>query len=117
MSVQHCNTQVLEKQALWDNGTTKSSHWHAHAHTHKQNAPQRFQVVLVATDLAAESAAVNLEIARQFAANKRLELVECEAEDQEKVDRTFLKVIDKIMTNWETGVNGKLAIRHVFLRL
>ena len=77
-----------------------------HAHPRTQNAPQRFQVVLVATDLNAESASVNLEIARQFAIEKRLELVECDVEEQEHVDRTFLKVIDKVMTNWETGVNG-----------
>ena len=77
-------------------------------HTNTQNAPQRFQVILVATDLNAESASVNLEIARQFAAEKRLELVECDVEEQEHVDRTFLKVIDKIMTNWETGMNGKM---------
>lgn len=53
---------------------------------------------------------MNLEIARQFAAEKRLELVECNPDDQEQVDRTFLKLIDIVMTNWETGVNGMVFL-------
>ncbi len=70
---------------------------------HPQNAPQRFQVVLVATDLKAESASVNLEIARQFAAEKQLELVECDVDEEEQVDKTFLALISRVMRNWEAG--------------
>ena len=63
-------------------------------------------MLLVATDLTAESASINLEIARQFATEKQLELVECCPEDQEKVDDVFLKLIEKIMATWEGGVQG-----------
>ena len=73
-----------------------------------QNAPQRFQVLLVATDTTAESAPVNLEIARQFAMEKQLEMMECDVEDVDKVDNTFLKLIDKVMKNWEEGINGEI---------
>lgn len=75
-----------------------------------QNAPQRFQVILVATDTTAESASVNLEIGKQFAAEKNLELVVCDLDSQEHVDKAFLKLIDKIMINWEGDINGKCYV-------
>lgn len=53
---------------------------------------------------------MNLEIARQFATEKQLEMVECDVEDVDKVDSTFLKLIDKVMKNWEEGINGERPI-------
>lgn len=70
----------------------------------KNNAPQRFQVMLVATDTKSESASVNLEIARQFALGKQLDLIECDVDEESQVDSTFNTLVDKIMRNWETGM-------------
>lgn len=75
--------------------------------TSLQNAPQRFRVILVATELDAESASVNLEIARQFAAEKHLELLECDFENQEQVDSVFLRLIDRVMSSWESNIDGR----------
>ena len=49
---------------------------------------------------------MNLEIAHQFAKEKRLELLECDTDDQSHVDSTFLRLIEKVMTSWEGGITG-----------
>lgn len=72
-----------------------------------QNAPQKFQVILVATDTKSEESALNLEIARQFAKEKQMELHLCDIEEQESVDSTFLALIQMIMSSWEeNNVSG-----------
>lgn len=39
--------------------------------------------------------------------DKHLELVECNIDEQEQVDGVFLKLIDKVMTTWETQMDRK----------
>lgn len=73
-----------------------------------QNAPERFQVILVATDTNSEESVSNLEIARQFAIEKQLELLVCDIDQQSQVDSTFLTLIRNVMTCWQDNVNGIL---------
>ncbi len=61
---------------------------------------------MVATDPQVEEASVNLEIARQFASEKNLEMVVCSLDDQDKVEDTFLQLIDTVMMSWEEGIGG-----------
>ena len=46
--------------------------------------------------------------------DKHLELVECNVDEQEQVDGVFLKLIDKVMTTWETQMDGTLKSVHVY---
>lgn len=70
--------------------------------TSLQNAPEGFQVILVATELDDESADANLQIARHFAMEKDLELLECDIEDKKQVESVFLRLIDRVVTRWES---------------
>ena len=72
-------------------------------HTHTQNAPSRFQVVLVATDTSVEDVEVKLDIARQFAKEKQIPLVECNVEDLNHVEQAFAVVVERIMNSWDDG--------------
>ena len=76
---------------------------HTHSHTHTQNAPSRFQVVLVATDTGIEDVEIKLDIARQFAKEKQIPLMECNVEDLTSVEQTFATVVDRIMSTWNDG--------------
>ena len=49
---------------------------------------------------------MNLEIARQFASEKQLHLVECDADREGDVNKTFLALVDKVMGSWEDDVHG-----------
>lgn len=71
-----------------------------------QNAPMRFQVVLVATDPSADESEVNIDIARQFAREKQLQLVECDVDKLPHTERTFAAIVEKIMESWD----GETAI-------
>lgn len=72
-----------------------------------QNAPQRFQVILVATDIGSEEVTVNFDIASQFAREKGLQLYQCDVENSDQVDLTFTSLVEKIMDSWDDlGVTG-----------
>ena len=63
-------------------------------------------MILVATDVTCEAASVNLEIAKHFAREKELELLECNMSNQKQVDEIFLKLVDKIMASWQEPYEG-----------
>ena len=65
-------------------------------------------MVLVATDLTTEDSEVNLDIARQFAREKNLRLVECDVEEGASVEDTFEVIVAKIMDVWDGG-SGSVA--------
>lgn len=77
----------------------------------KNNAPSRFQVVLVATDTGIEDVEVKLEIARQFAKEKQIPLVECNVEDLTSVEQAFDVVVERIMNSWDDGSSMIESIR------
>ena len=55
----------------------------------------------MATDMASEDTEVNKEIARQFAREKQLPLLECDVEDMDQVEDTFIAIVEKIMEAWD----------------
>ncbi len=74
-----------------------------------KNAPSRFQVVLVGIDENDEDGDVDKDIARQYATEKGLKLVELKLSDQAKVEEAFSTVISMIMDSWsgESSDQGK----------
>ena len=62
-----------------------------------QNAPSNFQTVLVATDIEEEDIAVNLDIAREFAREHQLPLLEVNLTTGGKTDDAFSAIVEKIM--------------------
>ena len=60
-------------------------------------------MVLVATDTGIEDVEVKLEIARQFAKEKQIPLVECNVEDLTSVEQAFDVVVERIMNSWDDG--------------
>lgn len=68
----------------------------------RDNAPVNFQVVLVAIESSSEDADFNLEMVRQFAREKQLQLVTCNARDSAKVQEAFQILIEKIMATLTT---------------
>ena len=57
----------------------------------------------MATDVNSHDAEVNKEIARQFAKEKQLQLVECDVDDTNQVEDTFVAIVEKIMDTWDGG--------------
>ncbi len=66
-----------------------------------QNAPMKFQVILVATGLDEENSEERLDIAEQFAKERNLRLIKCVPTDPVSAESTFKAIIDTIMSSWE----------------
>ena len=57
----------------------------------------------MATDVNSHDAEVNKEIARQFAREKQLQLMECDIDDINQVEDTFTAIVETIMDTWDGG--------------
>ncbi|XP_064395705.1 uncharacterized protein LOC135342776 [Halichondria panicea] len=77
----------------------------------ENNAPVKFQVILVATGYDDESLQVRLDIAEQFAQEKNLKLVKCIVTDPASVESTFSVIIETIMSSWEGSQSVSESIR------
>lgn len=75
-----------------------------------QNAPVNFQVVLVAIESNSEDTDFNMEMVRQFAREKQLQLVTCNVRDSAKVQEAFQILIEKIMATLTTDGVGTTSI-------
>lgn len=74
----------------------------------------------MAIESSGEDADFNLEMVRQFAREKQLQLVTCNARDSAKVQEAFQILIEKIMATLTTDGVGKILIDtlklgHLFL--
>ncbi|XP_064395706.1 ras-related protein Rab-18-like [Halichondria panicea] len=77
----------------------------------EDNAPVKFQVILVATGYDDDSPQVRLDIAEQFAQEKNLKLVKCNVTDPASVESTFSAIIETIMSSWEGSQSVSESIR------
>ena len=63
--------------------------------------------MLVATDVTSEEAEVNMDIARHFAKEKNLTIMECDVENAQRAETIFLSLVAQIMSSWSGhGVAG-----------
>ena len=59
-------------------------------------------MVLVAIDSNSDDSGFNLEMVKQFAREKQLQLVTCSVKDRVKVQEVFQILVAKIMTSMES---------------